>query len=63
MNVPREFDSGNPPEAIADGSFRPMLLKFSFSIVDEKILAVIGSEACCGIRGYMKELMSRRGIC
>jgi hypothetical protein len=40
-------------------SFRPILLKNSFSICDGKILAVIGSEVRFTPRGYMKVLMSR----
>jgi hypothetical protein len=45
------------------GSVRPILWKNSFSTIDEKILAVIGSEARFRLWGYMKELLSRCGTC
>jgi hypothetical protein len=39
--------------------FWPIPLKNSFSSDNEKILAVVGSEARFRLGGYMKELMSR----
>jgi hypothetical protein len=45
----------------ANGSFRPILLKNSFAADDQKILAVIGSEARFTLGGYTEELMLRCG--